>query len=372
MEFLKKLNLEPGKLGKLFGLAVATVIGAVFIVSLFHSIFGGFRMGGGIGMMNTMPRMEGALWQGKSISRPSYGVSEEAVMYEGEYAGDAMYAKGGGMGVSMSMPVLSTRNMIGIMPPMPGGTVGNNAEEFEVADYNATFEANDLMTTCADIAGLKSKKEVIFENSYESDQSCYYSFKVEKDTVEYVLSTLKDLDPKDLSENIATIKRQLDDFTNETEILTKKLASVEATLTSALASYDEITRLATQTKDAESLAQIINSKIQVIERLSQERMNINQQLDYIARAKAEQLDKVDYTYFSVNVYQSRYFDWEGISDSWKGALQQFVWAINTAIQNATIGVLGFLFITIPYLIYLVFLVLAAKYGWRLAKYIWNK
>ena len=372
MNFLEKLNIEPSKFWKLFGLAAATVVGAVFIMSLVYSTFGGLSHKGPITMgMGGIPGMEqGSLWSGRSAVVPSYSGSEEEVQYDEGYAGDAVYGKGGGI----SMPTLSTRNIAGIMPPtpMPGSTVGNNAEDFEVSDYSATFEAGNLSETCGKIAGLKSKKEVIFENSYESDNDCYYRFKVEKARAAEILAVLKDLDPRDLSENIATIKKQLDDFTNETEILEKKLASVEATLTSALASYDEITRLATQTKDAESLARIINSKIQVIERLAQERMNINQQLDYLARAKAEQLDKVDYTYFSVNVYQSRYFDWEVLSDSWKGAVKQFVWALNTAIQNATLGVLGFLFVAVPYFIYLLLLVLAAKYGWRLAKYIWNK
>jgi hypothetical protein len=304
---------------------------------------------------------------------PSFSVSEGPVSYDEGYAGNVTYGKGGGS-MGMDMPTLSIRNINPSIPPSytSGSPIGNTAEEFEVSDYSATFEAGNLSETCGKIAGLKSKDEVIFENSYESDLECFYTFKVEKADVAEVLNALKALNPRDLSENTSTIKKQLDDFTNETEILTKKLASVEATLTSALASYDEITRLATQTKDAESLARIINSKIQVIERLAQERMNINQQLDYLARAKAEKLDKVDYTYFSVSVYRNQYFDWKNIYYSWKGALQELIWSLNTAIQNATVGVLGFLFAAVPYLIYLLLLVLAAKYGWRLAKYIWSK
>lgn len=269
---------------------------------------------------------------------------------------------------SMAMADLSYRNIA----PMPQGTTGNTAEQFEVTDYNAVIETHNKTEACARLAALKSLSYVIFEYAQDSDETCNYTFKVEQAKVGEILSVVKDLDPKDLFENTRTIKSQIDDFTNQTEILEKKLVSVDETLKSALTAYDQITALAVKTQDASSLAKIIDSKVQLIERMTQERININQQLEYLTRAKAEQMDRLDYTYFTVNVYENKYIDGQTLKDSWKMAVKNFFYNTNRALQDATIGLIAVLLAAIPYLIYAVLVVLAAKYGWRWLKKVWYK
>lgn len=288
-------------------------------------------------------------------------------------------SKGTGFGVAQmmqpasydtGMPELSMRN-IAPVPPMPGGT-GNDAEAYEVSDYNATVETRDLTEACVTMRKLKDLDYVIFESAHESDTMCTFGFKVTHAHVEGVLAFVKELDPKDLSENTYTIKNQVEDFTSETEILQKKLASIDATLAGALDAYDDITRLATDTKDVESLAKIIDSKIQIIERLTTARLSVNEQLDHLMRAKAQALDRLDYSYFSVSIYENKYFDGEALRDSWKAAVKDFVENVNRALQNATVNLIGFLIALIPYILYLSLAILAVKFGWRAAQYLWKK
>ena len=115
---------------------------------------------------------------------------------------------------------------------------------------------------------------------------------------------------------------------------------------------------------------IIDSKIGIIERLSQERISINATLDGLSRAKSEQLDRLAYTYFQVNVYENAYFDWETMGDSWNSALKDFVRSINTVLQSVTIGFLSFFLWLLPFLVYLFIIIFIAKYGWRGVKAIW--
>jgi len=213
---------------------------------------------------------------------------------------------------------------------------------------------------------------VIFENSSSYDKGCNQTFKVKKANVEEILAVLKSLDPKDLSENTRTIKSQVDDYTNEIEILEKKLDTIDDTLRSAVLAYDSITAVATKNQDAASLATIINSKLQIIERLTQEKINVSMQLDRYARAKAQEVDKLEYTYFYVNVYENKYVDGQGISDSWKNALRQFVYDVNTIVQDLTIGIIGFVLIIAQLLLYLFIVVFVLKYAWKGVKAIWDK
>ncbi len=347
IEFLKHLNFKPLNVFKAVVFGVLGVSALVFVFSMLNS--------------SVRPLLKSGM---REVSTPSYYPAYDSAV---GFASEGATMSKGGVAAS-----LSVRNISPIVPPMQQGTVGNNAEDFEVTDYSAFIETRNKKETCSQIADLKSFKHVIFEVSSESDLNCSFTFKVEHARAAEILAIIKSLKPKDLTENTQTIKRQLDDFTNQSEILEKKKASIEETLQSALAAYDQITALAVRTQDASSLAKIIDSKVQIIERLTQERININQQLDYLARAKADQMDKLEYTFFSVNVYENKFVDIKNIKDSWKMAIKDFFYNVNQAVQDASINLLAVLFIAVPYIIYCLILLVGAKYGWRLVKYIWKK
>lgn len=269
---------------------------------------------------------------------------------------------------------LSARNMTETAKiiPQQNYSQGNDAEDFEIVEYNASIETRGLETTCNKLADLKIKDYIIFENANKYERGCNYRFKVKKDNVSEVLNIIKNLSPKELSENIHTIKKTIDDFTSETEILTKKKESIDETLNNAIKAYDDISAIATKTEDAESLTKIIDSKVRIIERLTQERININAELERLARAKTEQLDRLEYTFFNVSVIENKFIDTKNIADSWKSSIKKFITNINNTAQGITINLAGFILLILQYIIYLFIILIFAKYGWKLVKYIWKK
>jgi len=305
-----------------------------------------------------------AVGQGMSASYDGGHSTDDA--YAMEEAAYYSSGEGGNMKLSLSN--------IGIPSPIPprGGTVGDDAEDFEVTEYNVSIETRDRDATCTDISALKDLSYIVFESANEYDRGCNYTFKVRFENVEEILAVLEELNPEELSENTYTIKRQIDDFTSETGILESKLESIDNTLENALDAYDEITSLATQTQNADALAKIIDSKIGIIERLTQERINITAQLERLERAKAEQLDKLEYTYFYVNVYENKFIDGEDLKDSWKSAIKNAVRDINRTIQDVTINLVTLVFTILQYILYFFILLVVVKYLWRVTKYIWNK
>ena len=213
---------------------------------------------------------------------------------------------------------------------------------------------------------------MIFENSNEYDSGCNYYFKVEKEKVAEILSFVEDLNPRDLSENTHTIKKRIEDFTSQQEILERKQVTINETLESAIFAYDEITEIARQSRNADALASIIDSKVKIIERLTNERLNVSTQLDQLLRAKAEQLDRLEYTYFRVDVVENKFIDGQEIKDSWKWAVKDFFREINTIFQGITFGLISLVFIVLQYVAYFFILLLVAKYGWIVTKSIWKK
>ncbi len=343
---LSKLDLKPMNVLKLSGLALIVLVFLAFLFRLLSPSIPSF-----------LNRSEEAV---SSVGMASYGYDVD--MRSGKMAPDAYTA---------GMPQLSVRNVTSPVPPMSGGVAGNQAEAFETKEYNGTIETRDLNATCGTIAGLKARTYVIFEQANQSDHNCAYTFKVERARLEEILAIVKGLEPKDLSENTQTIKRTIDDFTSEVEILEKKKATIEKTLDDATRAYEEITTLATRSQDVASLARIIESKLQIIERLTQERINVNEQLDRLTRGKAEQLDRLEYTYFNLSVYENRFVDGESLKDSWKGAVREFVQDLNRVAQDLTVGLVALFFFAIQWIIYFFIVLIIAKYVWKFAKAIWK-
>ncbi len=340
MEFLNKYNLNFLKILKIIGLAIVGIIVLIFLFRIVGSSFNAFD-----GARMNVPVEgfdKGMSWGNESVR---------------SYADN-------------SMASLSTRNVAPTQQQK--SSIGNTAEDYEITEYNSTIETRDLKNTCAQVSGLKAKSYVIFENSNQNDTGCNFYFKVEKNYQEEILGVIKGLDPKTLVENIRTIKQVIDDYTQEEDILKKKKQTIENTLNNAINSYDEISRVATQARDAESLAKIIDSKIRIIERLSQERINISIQLDRIGRSRAEQIDRLAYTYFNVSIYENKYVNVDDLKDSWKMAIKKFVRDVNKIFQDVSINLLAVILMIFQYALYILILIVTAKYGWKIAKNIWNR
>ena len=346
MKFPNNFELKPANILKIVGLGLVFIIIIVVGFRLVGSTFSSFA---------PEYSLKGVTSQGMMALSTKADVSED-------YARDSV-------GLSYQNVVTSNSEMV----PADGGLVmGDDAEDFEVSEYYANIETRNLEKTCQEVAALKSREDVIFESANEYEKSCSYTFKVKHGSVEEILAVIKDLDPKELNESTYTIKKLVDDYTSELEILEKKMASIDDTLNNAVKSYDNITSLATRVQDVETLAKIIDSKIGVIERLTQERININAQLERLTRSKAEQLDRLEYTYFNVYVLENKYINGQDLKDSWKAELKSFVRDVNSIVQDITINLVTLLLLILQYIIYLFIILVVAKYGWKFTKYIWKK
>ena len=341
MEFLNKYNLKFLQILKIGWLAILGIIVLIFLFRIVSSSF------------DVLDKTHLSSSKGGFDTGMSFGGRESIQSY-----------------ASDSVKSLSVRN---ISPtPQQKSSTGNTAEDYEVTEYKSTIETRNLKNDCAQVRGLKTKDYVIFENFNQYDTGCSFYFKVEKNYQEEILAVIKGLDPKTLAENTRTIKKVIDDYTQEEDILKKKKQTIENTLNSAINSYDEISRVATQARDAESLAKIIDSKIRIIERLSQERINISVQLDRIGRSKAEQLDRLAYTYFNISIYENKYVNVDDLKDSWKMAVKKFVRDVNKILQDISINLIAAIFLIFQYALYVLIIIITAKYGWKIAKNIWYR
>lgn len=258
------------------------------------------------------------------------------------------------------------------MPPIPepGYSTGDDAEEYEVKEYYGMVKTRKLDKTCETIYELKSKDYVIFESSDKDKEYCNYSFKVKKEYGDEIVALIESLDPETFNASVQSIKGTVEGYDNELDILSKKLESIEETLEEAQDAYDDITVLATRQNDAETLASIIDSKLNLIEKLTNERLSIKERIDRYNNSKADQLDRLNYTFFSINVYKDIIFDWEDIKDSWKYETKQLVRNVNEVFQGISIHLATYLVRFAQVVIYIFISVFLLKFVWLGVRYAW--
>jgi len=268
-------------------------------------------------------------------------------------------------------PTTLNRAILPPIPPKPGYSTGTTAEDFEIKTMNATIKTGKLKKDCAVISDLKIRKDVIFETSNQNDNECNYRFKVIKDSEAEVLQVIKSLKPEDINTNIRTIKNNIDNTDKQLEILKNKLTSIEATLKSAEGQYDELTNLATRKQDVESLAKIIDSKLNLIDRLTNQRIQVKEQIDRYNQNKADQMDGLKYSFFNVTIRKDLIWDWKQIKDEWKWDVKDMVNNFNNILRSITIGLITFLMRIAQALIYFFIAIILVKYTWIGSKRIWK-
>ena len=363
MNILQSLKASPKQLLKALGIAIVVVIVLAILLRLLG--FSGSPASMFYGALNSANRAFGPSYQESAGSYGSATISGYADMAASDSVG-SYKSYDVSQGIS-----LSPRN-ISPVPPTNPGTTGSDAENYEVTQYHATYETKDLKKICGEFTKLKPFDYVIFENASEGDTSCSYTFKVAKQHVAQMVEIIKSLNPRDFQEERYTIKRQIEDFTSEQQILEARLKNIDDTLRTAMTAYDEISRLSTQTRDADALARVINSKIQTIQQLSQQKIDVSTQLERLSRSKAEQLDRLDYKYFYVSIYELKYIDGEELGRSWQQAVKSFVYNVNGIVQDISIGLVAFVMLIVQYVLYLVIVLLVAKLLWKFALWVWKK
>lgn len=288
------------------------------------------------------------------------------------------YGRGGGYhDMAMNEAAFATKSLSGysnIMPPIPGDDgeiIDTDAEDYEVRNYYASYKTADKTETCATIAGLKSREEIVFESANESEYYCNYRFEVENKYVDEVLQILEGLDPEDLNENVHTIQRSVQGTSDRLKILQQKLEQTEKTLAEAQTSYEELMNLATKSRDVENLTQLITLKIEAIEQLAQTKISINEEMERVQRNREDQLRRIAYTEFNVNVYEERFVDWRQIINDWKQEIRNFVDNLNDLTQFASVRLVSFLLYAAAALLYIAIAFGFLKLLWIIGKRVWK-
>lgn len=305
------------------------------------------------------------------IAQNFVGDVMESVGFDGYTTTLNSKAMGIGGGVSTDMAMAEP----GILPPYPYEEGGDDAEEYERRDYSAQYETRKFEETCTAISDLKPLEYVVFDNSSKSEDWCHYTFRVEVAHEEEVLATLRALDPRDLNINTSTIERSVEYTDSELVMQQRRLESLQETLTQAESSFNSLITQARASGDTATLSEVINNKINTVDRLNQEILNAQDRVDRLTRNREGQTDQIDYAHFNVSVSKVTFFDGDQFADEWKRRVQELFFEVNATLLALTVGLVSFVLGAVQFVIFagitVVGVIVFAKIVWMFTKRIWN-
>ncbi len=262
--------------------------------------------------------------------------------------------------------------MVASMPePYFDNGVSQEMEDYERISYNAEIERYEIETVCDEIEALKPLDYVVFKNANRSDKNCSYRFSVESEHEVEVVNTIRALDPKEFNTSVDTREPAVSGNVFEREILESRLESIQDSLKQAEDAYGSAITLATNRGNVESLAALINGKLELIERLSNQKRSVAQQLARLVRGGDRTLSETEYAHFNVQVSKKQIVDWEGIGSTWRYGVDEFVGSVNKILQGLTFGLILFALMVFKFLVYLFVFAAFARLTWVLARKVWK-
>jgi hypothetical protein len=302
---------------------------------------------------------------------PSYAMPVSAPM--GMEGGMGMMGEKMAYGTDSGMPVMA--DMMIAPPQMPQVNGSQNAELYQKEGYSASYETRNFTDTCGQIEALKPLEYVLFDSANQAARYCTYAFRVRKAHTEEIVTKLKALNPKEWNVSVQSVAQNIEDSGDRIQILKRRLASTEGTLTEVEQSFGRLSVLATQNGKVADLTTIITQKLAMVERLTNEKLSLEEQIRSMTGGKGDQIKETEYSHFSVSVSKWSAVDWQSLKDNWRNRIQSTLYEMSETLSWILLAIPALVLTLLWYALmagmFLAGGTLFVKYMWKLILKIWN-
>ncbi|MFT7644567.1 MAG: hypothetical protein ACI9BF_000216 [Candidatus Paceibacteria bacterium] len=336
--------LLQNKFVKFIGIGLA-VLAAFFIVIILLASMNSSRSSAGMDSMGMSEGMD---------NTPSFNINSER-------------------GVSMGNEMKMMQDESSYYPPQPsphGYTSG--LENYETTEYSVTARTKQFEEMCGALSALKADSQIHFKYLNTSTNNCRATLYAYETEAKRVLDTLTNFSGAEVTRNTESVTRHRQQIQSQTSILAQQLSSVQSSLTSAEIQFDEIADFARENKDAATLSQAINQKLNNINTLTQQKINLTARLNQLYQQAADLEEMMNAVQFNVNISRSNpiYVDQE--SRQWEQAWKELHGTYTETLigLSAFFGI--FLLWTARLAIYLLVLIIVLRGFWKFTKLLLSK
>lgn len=297
--------------------------------------------------------------------------------YVSNIAPQATFTEGAAMGRAMMAPAgMADMEIVGDysepMPPLPdpSGYVPN-LETYETSSYNLSGRLRDFETACDTLESLKADGRYHFKYLTSNLNNCRATFFTDEAHVAEALNRLEQFNGVTVSRNTQSVTRHRENIQSRASIIRQQLDIVERTLAEAEAAYTEIEAFARAERDVAEYSKAVDTKLRQIDQLTNRKINLTSQLQGIAQQAADLEERIGVTELSVSFSRSYTLNPDKNSRAWERAWETLsdTWTNFGTGLTAYFGV--FVLYVVQYSLYLLVLIVAARFGWKAVRKIWT-
>jgi len=348
MSFLNNKLVRFG----LFGLGAIVLFAALLVVYSFFVNTAGF---------NT-----------SSYSKQGFIASDYDGGYSNEMAMEESMVMAPSMGRAMLDGAADTAYYPEPVPPVPapdGYTSG--LERYETTSYNLSARSRDFDSLCDSLSTLKNEGAIHFKHLNTGLNHCDARFFVEEDRVASVLAQFENERSVQINRNTQSVTRHKEQIESQANIVRQQLASVERTLAEAEEAYDEIVAFARTNKDSETLNSAITNKLRQIDQLTSRKISLTSQLSNYAQQAADLNERLNVVEFYANFSRSNPVNVGENERRWEQAWEDLRDQFTETLIGVSVFFGIFILYVLQYGLYLLVLVVIARFAWKLVRNIWR-
>lgn len=244
-------------------------------------------------------------------------------------------------------------------------------ESYETTDYQITARTRQFEEGCSLLRTLKTDTRIYFKSLYVDQNVCSALFFSAPDKVDSILNQLKDIRGAEVSESTQSVTRTREVLQTETQIVTEQLSSVVHTLADAEIQYAVIAEFARANNEAAALTEAIRDKLQILESLTQQRIQLTAQLQQLQQQATDLNERIGMIAFTVNINRSFAFDPEETSREWETSWHTLKNTVTSVLIGFTTYLGVFILRALQFAFYALILIFIARYGWKVVHKIWQ-
>jgi hypothetical protein len=258
-------------------------------------------------------------------------------------------------------------------PPQPSpDSYTSGLENYETTEYSVTARTKQFDEMCGVLSALKEDSQIHFKYLNTSTNNCRATLYASDAEAERVIDTLTVFAGVEITRNIESVTRHRQQIQSQTSILKQQLSSIQSSLTAAEIQFDEIADFARENKDAATLSEAISQKLNNVNTLTQQKINLTARLNQIYQQAADLEERINVVQFNVSINRSNPIYVGQESQKWEQAWKTLrdTYTATLIGLSAFFGI--FLLWTMRLAIYLLVVIVVLRGFWKFTKFLLSK
>ena len=254
--------------------------------------------------------------------------------------------------------------------PAPDNYI-DNLEQFETTDYRISGQLREFETFCDYLSELKADERFDFSSLSSSLNNCQATFFTKEEYANQALQNLGSFAGVQTTRTTQSVTRHREQIQSRTSIVQQQLQSVTETLIEAESAYNEIADFARAQRDTETYSHAITEKLRQVDQLTQRKISLTSQLDSLAQQSADLNQKIGVIEINVYVNRAHLLNPDKTARAWGDAKELLTDTWNQFGIWLTVYLGVFILFVLQWSVYLIILIVLARFGYKLARKIWR-